>query len=570
MIIFKKLRYCNIFSTGNQFTEIDFRRSKSTLIVGENGAGKSTLLDALCFVLFGKPFRNINKPQLVNSITKKGLLVEVEFSIGTKEFLVRRGIKPNIFEIFQNEKLIDQSASVGEYQEVLEKTILKMNMKSFTQVVILGSADYVPFMKLSTPDRRVVIEDFLDLQIFSVMNTVLKKRISENSEAILDNDHKIDLVERSIDLHERNIKSIQTNTGEVIQAKQDQIKRLELQIDHENQLICDNQEKLNKLNLEIRDARKLEQRKEKLKSFEIDFGVKSKNFQKEITFFEDNDNCPTCKQEITADFKESRKKNRLEKIENINEALTKLKEEFIIVNQAIEQIDEIKGKCLDVTSTISKSLFQVSVWKNSVTDLQKEIRELEGSNKQININEDEISSLREQKDLLVDEKFKLIEQKNLLNISANFLKDTGIKTKIIRQYIPIINQIVNQNLAALDFFVNFELDEKFNETIRSRFRDDFSYSSFSEGEKFRIDVSLMFTWRAIAKMRNSAATNLLIMDEVCDGSLDDSGVDDLMKMINAFAQDTNVFVISHKGDSLFDKFHSNIKFVKEKNFSRIA
>lgn len=570
MILFKKLRYMNLLSTGNQFTEIILNRSKSTLIVGENGAGKSSLIDALSFVLYGKPYRNINKPQLINSITGKGMLVEVEFTIGRKEYLIRRGIKPNVFEVYLNGTLINQNSDIREYQEMLEKTILKMNHKSFTQIVVLGSANYVPFMQLSAGERRAVIEDLLDIQIFSVMNTLLRDKITLNKTAIRDADYQIELIEQKIEMQRKHIDSLKNNNESLVQTKQALLDELESKISLAETSSGLLSNKIEELNVLIADQDKISKKKTKLIELESQLETKIKNLRREIKFFHDHDNCPTCKQGIDHDFKNKTIETRDGKTKEINEALSTLEQEILNVNSRIEEITKINSQITLLNSTISNNNVDIRSWNNSVKTLTSEIQSIRANTTQIDIS---VTEIEEHKDTLakdIKDKYKLIDEREILEVSSSLLKDTGIKTRIIRQYVPIINKLVNKYLAALDFFVNFELDEKFTETIKSRFRDEFSYASFSEGEKMRIDLALMFTWRAVAKLRNSASTNLLIMDEVFDSSLDVSGTEEFFKILDGLTADSNVFIISHKGDSLFDKFHSIIKFEKHSNFSRIA
>lgn len=570
MIVFKKLRWKNLLSTGNQFTEILLNKAKSTLIVGENGAGKSTILDALSFGLYGKPFRNINKPQLMNSITGKDLVVEVEFTIGSKNYMIRRGIKPAIFEVYQNHVLINQNADIREYQEMLEKTILKMNHKSFGQVVILGSANYVPFMQLSAYERRTVIEDLLDIQIFSVMNSLLRDKISKNKSDLTDAVHQINLVGNKIEMNEKHIASLKNNNDDLINSKQKLIDDITIKINKAS-------EELTRLSIDvdlkfdmISDSDKTSKKRSKILDLESDFEKRIKNLQKEIAFFKDHDNCPTCKQGIDHLFKDQRIQDRANRLDEIKEAYTKLDVEMDKVNSRISEISKIHKEIDAINKLINENNTDIRSYNNSISTLNKEIESIKQNTSQIDISTNEIEDYRKDYEKKMKHKYELVDEKELLSVSASLLKDTGIKTRIIKQYIPIINKLINKYLAALDFFVNFEIDEKFNETIKSRFRDDFSYASFSEGEKFRIDVSLMLTWRALAKLRNSASTNLLIMDEVFDSSLDTNGTEEFLKILDTVAQDSNVFVISHRGDTLYDKFHSVIKFEKHKNFSQIA
>lgn len=570
MILFKKLRWQNLLSTGNQFTEILLNKSKSTLIVGENGAGKSTILDALSFALYGRPFRNINKPQLMNSITGKGLVVEVEFSVGRKDFMIRRGMKPGIFEVYQNGILINQNSDVREYQEMVEKTILKMNHKSFAQIVVLGSANYIPFMQLSAGDRRAVIEDLLDIQIFSVMNTLLKEKIAANKVAIRDAEYQIDLVEQKIEMTQRHIASLQTNNDDLIKTKNDLVHELNDKISQAQSDAADLSTQVEALYLQISDSEKVLAKRRKILDLEGKLETRIKSLRKEVEFFHDHDNCPTCKQGIDHEFKTTRIEDRSMQLVDVEDAFKKLETEIQNVDTRINEITAINTSITRINNQISNHNNDIRAWNNSISTLEKEIAGIRANTSQIDTSINEIDGLKNDQKKFHKTKYDLVDERELLDVSSSLLKDSGIKTRIIRQYVPIINKLVNKYLAALDFFVNFELDEKFNETIKSRFRDEFSYASFSEGEKMRIDLALMFTWRAIAKLRNSASTNLLIMDEVFDSSLDVGGTEEFLKILDGLTQDSNVFIISHKGDQLYDKFHSVIKFEKHKNFSRIA
>ena len=570
MINFKTIRWQNLLSTGNQFTEIKLNKSKSTLIVGENGAGKSTILDALSYALYGKPFRPINKPQLINSITGKNLLVEVEFSIGRKNYIIKRGVKPNIFEVYQDDTLINQNSSARDYQDYLEKTILKLSFKAFSQIVILGSANFVPFMQLPAWTRREVIEDLLDIQIFSTMNTLLKEKLQKNKNDITGMDHEISLIQNRIEMQKKHLNSLKINNSELIKTKQDLIDQLTIKTQQTEDDCCIINSAISELNAQISDSLAVTTKKIKLVNMESQLENKLKTFKKEIDFFHDNDNCPTCRQGIDHDFKTQRLQDRKKSADDINTALSTIETQVKSINIRISEISETNEQITGCNTQITNHNSDIRSWNNSIKTLEAELLSIRNNTKIIDDNTDEMDKLN--KGLIAREKNKeqLLNDKQVYDVSAVMLKDTGIKTKIIRQYVPIMNKLINKYLATLEFFVQFELDDNFNEKIKSRFRDEFSYASFSEGEKIRIDLALMFTWRAIAKLRNSASTNLLILDEIFDSSLDVSGTDEFLKILEGLASDTNVFVISHKGDALYDKFHSVIKFEKNANFSRIA
>ena len=570
MILFKAIRWQNMLSTGNQFTEVALDRSKSTLIVGENGAGKSTILDALSFALYGKPFRNINKPQLLNSMTQKNLVVECEFMVGSKHFRVKRGIKPQIFEIYQNGEMINQNSSARDYQEYLEKSILKLSFKSFGQIVILGSANYLPFMQLPAHARREVIEDLLDIQIFTTMNNLLKEKIATNKSAITDTDYQINLIENKIELTQKHIDSLKTNNDHLIQQKAELIDELmsnnllaEMAITRENN-------KLEDMQTQIADSDKVSSKRAKLIELESQLETKIRSLKKEITFYHDNDSCPTCRQGIDHDFKDSVLDDRETKQTEVSDALVKIEEEILAINNRVNEITEINKEITAINTKITEYNSDIRSWNNSIRTLELEIEGLMKNTTVIDSSKGDLDLLNTQLGVQQKHKEELANERQVIEVAGVLLKDSGIKTRIIKQYVPIMNKLINKYLAAMDFFVQFELDENFNEKIKSRFRDEFSYASFSEGEKMRIDLALMFTWRAIAKLRNSASTNLLIMDEVFDSSLDVGGTEEFLKILEGLTGDTNTFIISHKGDQLFDKFHSIIKFEKHANFSRIA
>jgi DNA repair exonuclease SbcCD ATPase subunit len=570
MILFKKLRWANLLSTGNQFTELDLNRSSSTLVIGENGAGKSTFIEALTFALYGKPYRNINKPQLLNSITGKGLLVEVEFSIGKKDYMIRRGIKPNIFEIYQNDQMLNQNAGARDDQEFLEKNILKLNFKSFSQIVVLGSANYVPFMQLPSQQRRAVVEDLLDIQIFSVMNSLLKDKVNTNRTLLSDIEYKISLCNQKIELHSKHLNALKSNNDDLIEQKHNKIAEHKKAIDSHRQAVEGMMSQVEDLNNQIVDQNKITNRKTKLVQMESSLEDKIRKLNREIQFFHDHDSCPTCKQGIDHDFKTDTLEKRSGKRDEIEQALTKLEEDINTTHARLEFINITNDSIQQLNTSIMSNNQQISFYQRYINDLNKEIEDLIEQGMKIHTDtydaetyESELAEHNKQKEILS-------KQKSVYEVAAHLLKDTGIKTKIIKQYVPVMNKLISKYLASMDFFCNFELDDQFNETIKSRFRDEFTYASFSEGEKLRIDLALMFTWRSIAKLRNSISTNILIMDEVFDSSLDAAGTEEFLKILEAFQDGTNTFIISHKGDHLFDRFKSVIKFEKHSNFSRIS
>lgn len=569
MILFRKIRWMNFLSTGNVFTEIQLDKTQTTLIVGENGAGKSTLLDALSFVLYGKPFRKINKPQLLNSINKKDLVVEVEFNIGPSSFKIVRGIKPAVFEVYKDEHLLNQDADQRDYQDVLEKQILKLNHKSFCQVVVLGSASFIPFMQLAAQARREVIEDLLDIQIFSTMNSLLKQKITNNNTSLLVIDKDVELTSEKIKMTQMHNEAMQKNIDEQLDKLRSELRSITDRIEQERESAELYDEKIASLTQQIQDKDKLEKKQHNFMSAESVLHAKVERINAEIKFLQNHDDCPTCKQGIEQTFKSNEISNKLLTCSETEKGLAALIEEKIKINDRLSEIASINSKITDLSIkrithlNTSKALFtQGKKIANDIEELQKNSSEYHT----ISALDDLEKMLQEQIDL----KSEHLKDKDAYSAAAIILKDTGIKARIIKQYVPIINKLISKYLAALDFFVMFELDENFNETIKSRFRDDFSYASFSEGEKMRINLAILFTWRAVAKLRNSASTNLLIMDEVLDGSLDSNGTDEFLKILNNLTLDTNTFIISHKIDQMYDKFSSVIKFEKHKNFSRMA
>jgi len=565
MLYFKKIRWQNFLSTGNQFTEILLNKSQSTLIVGENGAGKSTMLDAILFALYGKPYRNINKPQLVNSINNKHALVEIEFSTKGKDYLVRRGIKPAKFEIFCDDKLVDQNASVKEYQDYLEKTVLKLNHKSFTQIVVIGSANFVPFMQMKVWERRDVIEDLLDIEIFTKMNNALRDRISKNKDEVIEAKYHIDLLNEKIELTRKHMNELASIKKSDKEAKEKQIKEHKQQLSELTEKYEEVNGQVKELHESISDYQKLKDKKSQLNELKYKLDHKVKTLHEEIDFFEHNDNCPACTQPIDSHVKQCAVDDKNSKRVELQEAVTQMDEHFSEVENRLEQVMVVQEKIQSLNSSLLSLNNDMLYHSNTIKKLSVEEKKPE-----VKENTDDMADLKAKLTASQASHEFLLFQKETYEMASSLLKDGGIKAKIIKQYVPIINKLMNKYLAAMEFFVQFELDEQFNEKIKSRFRDEFTYDSFSEGEKMRIDLSLLFTWRAVAKLRNSITTNLLIMDEVFDSSLDNTGTDEFMKLITQLTSDTNVFVISHKGDQLFDKFHSNIKFEKVKNFSQIA
>ena len=570
MIIFKTVRYKNFLSTGQQFIEIQLDRAPATLVVGENGAGKSTMLDALCFGLFQRPFRNIKKDQLINSINEKECVVEVEFTVGKKDYKIIRCIKPNKFEIWCDGDMLNQDAAVRDYQKHLEQQILKLNFRSFTQVVILGNASFVPFMQLKARYRRQVVEEILDIEIFSKMNLMFREKQKAQDEVIKQADFDYQLLDSKIDTQKKHIDDISQSNLESIDTKRLDIKKSEVDIKNYQKDIDDTMTEKAKLQKEILDEVTVNSRYKKLHTTEAKLENSCSKHKKDLRFFESHADCPTCQQDIDEAFK--------------SEIMTKKKNKVDEIESAMQQLDkQIKGtevrlkKINDTTVLIREQELLINRFQTSINEIQKyiakinkEIEELSDEKFSSGVATGELSQLQENLTTADLDKKKYKEEKLYIDTARVLMQDTGIKTKIIKQYLPIMNQYINKNLADMDFFVNFTLDEEFNETIKSRHRDIFNYHSFSEGEKLRIDLAILFTWREIAKLKNSTNTNLLILDEIFDSSLDTSGTDEFMKILSNTMEKENVFVISHKGDTLIDKFPRVMKFEKYKNFTRMA
>lgn len=565
-LTFEYIRYKNILSSGNNWTHIDLNKSKSTLIVGENGAGKSTMLDALCFGLYGRPFRRINKPQLLNAINQKNLEVEVAFRTGGKSYKIKRGIKPNLFEIWNDDVLINQDAAARDYQVYLEENILKMNVKSFAQIVVLGSSTFVPFMQLPAKQRREVIEDLLDIQIFTTMNTLLKEKVQANKEEVQELKYQIDLIKQKIE-------SAQDHNAKIRKMKRVEVDRLKKKVTDLNDNITNETTQLNELSQkilelqsQIEDKQSVNEAMRKCEQFEYRFQNKLKELSNVVKFFEEHDECPTCWQNLTSDFKQHKFENIQGEKDEINSKISKVtdkKEEtskrLEKIQQVESQIDELRMKERDCRASIKISQTSLKTLKEEYRSAKQDAEMVDES--QILEYENDLKSFHIKHE-------QLIKHREVMGVMGSMLKDGGIKTRIIRQYVPIMNKLINKYLSSMDFFVDFQLDETFNETIKSRFRDNFSYSSFSEGEKAKIDIALILTWRTVSTLRNSVSSNLLILDEVFDGSLDGNSVENLQHILKEMSgeRNFNVFIISHKEQNL-DQYERIIKFKKVKNFS---
>jgi len=570
VIIFKKVRYKNFLSTGNQFIEIQLDRSSKTLVVGENGAGKSTMLDALCFGLFQRAFRNIKKDQMINSINEKDCVVEVEFTIGQNDYKIIRGIKPNIFEIWCNDVMLNQDAAQRDYQKHLESTILKLNFRSFTQVVILGNASFVPFMQLRARHRRQVVEEILDIEIFSKMNLLFREKQKNQDEIIKQSDFNCQLIDSKIESQKKHIEDMSGNKQQTVDKKMIELEQAQTDIDN-YQLDID-KVKIEKAELQkqIIDESKVNNKHKQLHNLEAKLENTCSKHKKDLGFFQTHNDCPVCQQAIDEVFKSTMIGKKAEKIQELEGALGQIEKDIKSTEDRLDIINKTMVTIREKELLINRYETSISEINKYMINKQKEIDELEDESFTTGVATGKLEELQEQLTAAESAKVKQKEQKNYLDTARYLMQDTGIKTKIIKQYLPIMNQFINKNLADMDFFVNFTLDEEFNETIKSRHRDEFNYHSFSEGEKLRIDLAILFTWREIAKLKNSTNTNLLILDEIFDSSLDASGTDEFMRILSNKLAKENVFVISHKGDTLLDKFPSILKFEKYKNFTRMA
>ena len=570
MILFKKVRYKNFLSTGQQFIEIDLDKANTTLVVGENGAGKSTMLDALCFGLFQRPFRGIKKDQLINSINEKECIVEVEFTVGQKDYKIIRGIKPSIFEIWCNGDMLNQDAAQRDYQKHLEQQILKLNFRSFTQVVILGNASFVPFMQLRARHRRQVVEEILDIEIFSKMNLLLREKQKNQDELIKQTDFNFQLIDNKIDDKRKYIDDISNRSKDLADSKKADLDKSMTDISNYEEDIKRVRTDIANLQKLVLDETKITAKHNKLHSMEAKLENTCNKHKKDLSFFETYNDCPTCQQAIDEAFKSTMINKKVEKVQELEIALGQIDKEIKTSQMKLDTINKTMVSIREKELLINRYETSIEEIKKQTTRLEQEISELQDEKVSTAEQTGELNQLVGQSSQL--EKDKLDQKKEMLYIDTarHLMQDTGIKTKIIKQYLPIMNQLINKNLASMDFFVNFSLDEEFNETIKSRHRDEFNYHSFSEGEKLRIDLAILFTWREIAKLKNSTNTNLLILDEIFDSSLDSSGTDEFMRILHTTMEKENVFVISHKGDTLIDKFPRVMKFEKYKNFTRMA
>ena len=569
MIEFKIVRYKNFLSTGQQFIEVPLNTGGTTLVIGDNGSGKSTMLDALCFGLFNRPFRDIKKDQIVNTINEKDCLVEIEFVIGANNYKIIRGIKPNIFEIWCNDKMLNQDAASKDYQKHLEDNILRLNFRSFTQVVILGSSSFVPFMRLRARHRRQVVEEILDIEIFSRMNLLLREKNKAKDEEIRSAEFSVNLFEEKISDQDKHIQDLQYKNKQSIESKQAQIEKEETGQKQYKEDIKELEKEITIFRDKIIDETDVKNKHMKFHQLEAKLENNCTKHKNMLKFFEDNDECPTCRQTIDETFKKNQIVDRKKKVDEIETGMTQMATDIQKIEARMKTIN-------DTVVAIREKEMLIERYKTSIENVDRYIQSVRN---EIDDLRDEKESTGEAKGVLKQlkdsfkeaetNKVKLKDDKLYLDTARELMTDTGIKTKIIKQYLPVMNQIINKNLQRLDFYVNFTLDEEFNETIKSRFRDTFNYNNFSEGEKLRIDLSILFTWREIAKIKNSTNTNLLILDEVLDSSLDSSGTEEFMKIINSLSKE-NVFVISHKGDILIDKFTQVIKYEKYKNFTRVA
>jgi DNA repair exonuclease SbcCD ATPase subunit len=571
MIKFKKLRWRNLLSTGQYFTEINLVKADTTLICGENGAGKSTMLDALCFVLFGKPYRNINIPQLVNTINQKDCVVEIEFTIGQDEYKVIRGLSPKVFEVYKNAKLIDQDAKSKDYQRMFEEQILRMTYKSFCQVIILGSANYVPFMRLTAAERRSIVETILDINVFSTMNTLLKGKVSQSREELTEVESKLSVIKERIALQKKYMDERTKDENDLAQKYEDEIKEAEDKAAVLEEEISVLREKIEFHLGEIDDKETVDKTKNNLESVQRQLNSKTKNLNSSVDFYEKNDTCPTCTQHIEQEFKDSMVASLNTKKQEVEKAINDINTSLSDTNKRLEKIAGIIRVLKVTEGAIQERKSDLSGHKKFVEKTKQKLQESKNNKKDDTKEQEALAVLAKEEEDNIGNRKEIVDTQHYYGIAATLLKDSGIKSRIIKHYIPIINKVINQYLTQMGLFVNFNLDEEFNETILSRHRDSFTYASFSEGEKKKIDLALLFAWRTIAQMKNSVSTNLLILDEVLDGSLDDAACESFLDILKGMDENTNVFVISHKPKELLEsKFSRILTFVKKNNFSGIA
>ena len=570
MITFEKIRFKNFLSYGNTWTELDLATHKDTLIVGENGAGKSTFLDALSYALYMKPFRKVNNPQLVNSVNKKHLKVEVEFRVGSNGFKVCRGHAPRTFEVYQNGELLNQDAHTKDYQKILEQNILKMNYKSFTQIVVLGSRNFIPFMQLSTTDRRTVIEDLLDIQIFSVMAALLKDKIALNKNELQDIDYQLNLLDDKVKVQEDYISKVQENKDAQLLEIKEKIDETSKQIDEHKLSLDDFVSEADSLYEQCEPLESVSNRVQQFLTLEGQIEKKLTKLKKQLKFYEENSQCDTCGQEIPDDYREEKAQESNTAINETTSGLTQLEEQIQSNSERIETLKDIQNEAKAKEKQAENERTSITILEDILKGLNNEIAEKSFEASDQDEAEARLVQLEEDIEEYKTKRVDLRRKQAVFDTARTLLMDTGIKSRIIKQYVPVMNKLINKYLAAMEFFVDFNLDEDFKETIRSRHRDEFVYASFSEGEKMRIDLALLFTWRAIAKLKNSASTNILIMDEIFDSSLDTQGTDEFLKIIKELTSDTNIIIISHKTDQLLDKFSNVVRFEKYKNFSRIV
>jgi len=568
MIVFKKISYKNFLSTGNTPIVIDLNKSHTTLVIGPNGSGKSTLLDALCFVLFNKPFRIIKKEQIVNSINNTETIVEIEFNVGMKEYKIVRGIKPNLFEIYQDGVLMNQDANSIDYQKYLEQNIMRLNYRSFLQVVLLGSSSYEPFMKMKPRYRREVVEEILDIRVFGLMDLILRSQQSDLAKKVIEMKHRADLIQTKYETELNHFNAISNLNMNDLDGKKQLINKNEEDNKEYGRKIESLNKQIGSHKKEIENKNKVVTKVSKLTKLEAKIETNLKTHQKTLEFFENNDSCPTCTQPIDKNFKTQKIDTTKTKVKTLSDGMRDILSEIAKTELKLTEMNKVSEKIYELNIDISKfetSLDEINKFSNRIHEEMRLLENKQVDGKEIKI---QLEDLKQQLDDSKVERDRIIEQKDYVDILREILNDKGAKAQIIRKYVPIMNSLINQHLQAMDFFVSFHLDEEFNETVKSRFRDTFNYNNFSEGEKMRIDLALLFTWRHIAKMKNSTNTNLLILDEIFDGSLDGQGTDDFFKIITQLSKE-NIFIISHKGDIMFDKFTNIIKFEKYKNFTRL-